>query len=77
MKHPAGRVTAFCAIELNPDHTDSYRQLAKAYEKAGYLEEATILYREALKRFPKNKRLQRDWETFRKKYLELEKRKSK
>jgi len=65
------------AIELNPDHADSYRQLAKAYEKAGYLEEATILYREALKRFPKNKRLQRDWETFRKKYLEQEKRKSK
>ena len=65
------------AIELNPDHPDSYRELAKAYEKVGYLEEAAILYQEALKRFPKNRRLQRDWEAFRRKYLDQEKRKSK
>ena len=56
------------AIELNPKHKDSYSELARAYERAGLYEEAASVYLEAIKRFPKDERLQREWDKFRKKH---------
>ena len=57
------------AIELNPQHTDSYRELARVYERIQDTERATIVYQQALERFPEAERLRREWETFRNKHL--------
>ena len=57
------------AIELNPKHTDSYRELARVYERTQDTECAAMVYQKALERFPEDERLRRDWETFRDKHL--------
>ena len=57
------------AIELNPKHTDSYRELARVYERTQDTERAAMVYQKALARFPEDEQLQREWETFRDKHL--------
>jgi tetratricopeptide (TPR) repeat protein len=47
------------SIESSPNRSDSYLELGRAYEKAGEDEKAAEVYRQARKRFPKDKRFQR------------------
>lgn len=47
------------SIESSPNRSDSYLELGRAYEKAGEDKKAAEVYRQARKRFPKDKRFQR------------------
>jgi tetratricopeptide (TPR) repeat protein len=47
------------SIESSPNRSDSYLELGRAYEKAGDDKKAAEVYRQARKRFPKDKRFQR------------------
>ena len=47
------------SIESSPNRSDSYLELGRAYEKAGEGKKASEVYRQARKRFPKDKRFQR------------------
>ena len=47
------------SIESSPNRSDSYLELGRAYEKAGEGKKAAEVYRQARKRFPKDKRFQR------------------
>ncbi len=55
------------SIVSNPNRSDSYLELARAYEKAGEHEKAASVYQHAMERFPKDKRIQREWEALRNK----------
>ena len=47
------------SIESSPNRSGSYLELGRAYEKAGEDKKAAEVYRQARKRFPKDKRFQR------------------
>ena len=47
------------SIESSPNRSNSYLDLGRAYEKAGENKKAAEVYRQARKRFPKDKRFQR------------------
>ena len=47
------------SIESSPNRSESYLELGRAYEKAGDDKKAAEVYRQARKRFPKDKRFQR------------------
>ena len=47
------------SIESSPNRSDSYLELGRAYEKAGEAKKAAEVYRQARKRFPRDKRFQR------------------
>ena len=47
------------SIESSSNRSDSYLELGRAYEKAGDAKKAAEVYRQARKRFPKDKRFQR------------------
>ena len=47
------------SIESSPNRSDNYLELGRAYEQAGEDKKAAEVYRQARKRFPKDKRFQR------------------
>jgi tetratricopeptide (TPR) repeat protein len=52
------------SVESNPNRSESYLELARAYEKAGYPSKAADVYQRALKRFPQDSRVRRESSAF-------------